>query len=66
MKKFQESLFGNDRQRGKCTYVTKYGLDTAIEMLDNEINEAINILKKYEIKDEFLVELALYIKNRNK
>ena len=66
MKKFQESLFGHDRQRGKCTYVTKYGLDTAIEMLDNEINEAINILKKYEIKDEFLVELALYIKNRNK
>ena len=26
---------GNDRKRGKCTYVTKYGLETAKKMLDD-------------------------------
>lgn len=57
---------GNDRERGKCTYVTKYGLDRAKEMLDEIIEEAINIIKNYNKNSEFLVELALYIKNRNK
>lgn len=66
MKKFLENQFGNDRERGKCTYVTKYGLETAKEMLSKEIDDAINSIKKYEIEDEFLEELALYIKNRNK
>lgn len=66
MKKFQESQFGNDRERGKCTYVTKYGLNNAIEMLDKEIKEAITIIRDYEIQDKFLEELALYIKDRNK
>lgn len=66
MKKFWVNQYGNDRQRGKCTYVTKYGLNTAIEMLENEIKEAINILKQYQMEDDFLEQLALYIKNRNK
>lgn len=66
MKKFQENQFGNDRERGKCTYVTKYGLNKSIEMLDNEIEDAISIIKNYEIQDKFLEELALYIKDRNK
>ena len=57
---------GNDRERGKCTYVTKYGLDEAQKMLDNIINEAIEIIKNYNKNNEFLIELALYIKNRNK
>ena len=57
---------GNDRERGKCTYVTKYGLEKAQEMLDNIIDEAISIIKNYNKNSEFLVELALYIKNRNK
>lgn len=57
---------GNDRERQKCTYVTKYGLDKAQEMLDNIINEAIEIINNYNRNNEFLVELALYIKNRNK
>ena len=57
---------GNDRERGKCTYVTKYGLDRAKEMLDEIIEEAISIIKSYNKNSEFLVELALYIKNRNK
>lgn len=57
---------GNDRERGKCTYVTKYGLEEAQKMLDNIINEAIEIIKNYDKNSEFLIELALYIKNRNK
>ena len=57
---------GNDRERGKCTYVTKYGLDTAQKMLDSLIEDAINIIKNYNRNNEFLIELALYIKNRNK
>lgn len=57
---------GNDRERGKCTYVTKYGLEKAQQMLDSIIDEAISIIKNYNKNSEFLVELALYIKNRNK
>ena len=57
---------GNDRERGECTYVTKYGLDNAKEMLEKETQEAINYIKKYKMQDSFLEELALYIKNRNK
>lgn len=57
---------GNDREKGKCTYVTKYGLEKAQEMLDQIIDEAISIMRSYDKNSEFLVELALYIKNRNK
>lgn len=57
---------GNDRERGKCTYVTKYGLEEAQKMLDDIIEEAIGIIKNYNKNSEFLIELALYIKNRNK
>jgi geranylgeranyl diphosphate synthase type II len=57
---------GNDREKGKCTYVTKYGLDEAEKMLSNQIEEAIECIKEYETEDEFLSNLALYIKNRNK
>lgn len=57
---------GNDRERGKCTYVTIYGLKKAIEILEDITNEAIEIIDTYGNKGEFLKELALYIKNRNK
>lgn len=56
---------GNDREKGKCTYVTKYGLETSEKMLNNLIREAIEIIEKYE-NNEFLKNLALYIANRNK
>ena len=57
---------GNDREKGKCTYVTKYGLESAQKMLEEIIDEAINIVEKYEKNNKFLIELALYIKNRDK
>ena len=56
---------GNDRERGKCTYTTKYGLDKAQEMLETITKEAIEIISSFNNSD-FLKELALYIANRNK
>ena len=57
---------GNDKELGKCTYVSKYGLNGAKEKLDIITKEAINELKEYGEKAEFLRQLALYIQNRNK
>lgn len=57
---------GNDEKRGKCTYVTKYGLETSQKMLEELTNEAVEIVKTYGKKGEFLKELAIYIQNRNK
>lgn len=56
---------GNDKEMGKCTYVSKYGLDGAKAELNRITEEAIEMLKDFE-NSEFLKELALYIKNRNK
>jgi len=57
---------GNDREKNKCTYVTKYGLQEAKDILDKIILEAIAITEKHGEKGEFLKELAIYIKDRNK
>ena len=57
---------GNDRLLGKVTFVTKYGLEKAKEILDTTVNEGIRNLEYYGEKADFLRELALYIKNRNK
>ncbi len=57
---------GNDREHGKCTYVSKYGLDGAKEILKKITNEAVDIMNSYGEKGEFLKELAKYIANRNK
>ena len=57
---------GNDKAMEKCTYVSKYGLQESKEILEKITKEAIEELKSYGDKAEFLKELALYIKNRNK
>ena len=57
---------GNDREKNKCTYVTKYGLQEAKDILDKIISEAIEIMEKYGEKGDFLKQLAVYIKERNK
>lgn len=57
---------GNDKEMGKCTYVSYYGLDGAKKELDKITQEAIEQLKDYGEKAEFLSKLATYIKNRNK
>ena len=53
-------------EEGKCTYVSEYGLEGAKTILDNITKEAIEELKDYGEKANFLKELALYIQNRNK
>lgn len=57
---------GNDREKGKCTYVTKYGLDNAKNMLHEEIKKAISEINIFGDKAMFLIELAHYIENRKK
>ena len=57
---------GNDKEMGKCTYVSYYGLDGAKQELNKIIEEAIEQIKIYGEKSEFLRQLALYIKDRNK
>ena len=57
---------GNDEARGKCTYISKYGLEEAKNVLKELINDAVEITESYGEKAEFLKELALYIMNRNK
>ena len=56
---------GNDREKGKCTYTTKYGLEQSKQMLNDITNEAIEAIDSFD-NSEFLKELALYIANRNK
>lgn len=57
---------GNDEKMGKCTYVSKYGLESAKNILKNIINEAEKIADSFGEKGKFLKELAVYIGDRNK
>ena len=57
---------GNDKELGKCTYVSYYGLDGAKKELDKIIKEAIDELEIYGEKAKFLRQLAIYIRDRNK
>ena len=57
---------GNDEKKGKCTYVSKYGLEKAKVILEEITNEAIKIASSFGEKAEFLKGLAKYIKDRNK
>ena len=57
---------GNDKSRGKVTFVTKYGLEEAKRLLEEVTDEALKEIESYGDKSNFLKELALYIKNRNK
>lgn len=57
---------GNDKKMGKCTYVSKYGLEGAKEILNSITKDAMECINDYKDKANFLKELALYIANRNK
>ncbi len=57
---------GNDEQKGKCTYVSKYGLEKAKSILEEITKDAIKITNDFGEKAEFLTNLAEYIKDRNK
>lgn len=57
---------GNDKELGKCTYVSYYGLDGAKQELNRITEEAILMLEVYGEKAEFLKQLAVYIRDRQK
>lgn len=57
---------GNDKELGKCTYVSYYGLDGAKEELNKIIDEAIENLNIFGENAKFLRGLTLYIRDRNK
>ena len=57
---------GNDEKRKKCTYVSKYGLEKAKDILNEITNDAVQIAESYGEKAEFLRRLAIFIKERNK
>lgn len=57
---------GNDKEKGKCTYVSEYGLEKSKEILHQITNEAILELEEFGEKAEFLKSLARYIETRNK
>lgn len=55
---------GNDRKNEKVTFVTKYGLEKSQKMLENLTNEATKLVNDYN--SEFLSQIAIYIKDREK
>lgn len=57
---------GNDKELGKCTYVSYYGLEGAKNELNKITDEAILILEQYGEKAQFLRQLAVYIRDRQK
>ena len=57
---------GNDKEHNKCTYVSVFGIEGAKKELEKITNEAVEILEYYGDKAEFLKQLAIYIKDRNK
>jgi len=57
---------GNDKKLKKCTYVSKYGLNRAKEILNQIIEDSIKEIAEYGEKADFLIELSKYIANRNK
>ena len=57
---------GNDKEMNKCTYVSYYGLEGAKEELNRITQSALDDLESFGDNAEFLKDLAVYIKNRNK
>ena len=57
---------GNDKELGKCTYVSYYGLEGAKQELNRITDEANSMIEEYGEKSEFLRQLALYIRDRQK
>ena len=57
---------GNDERRKKCTYVSKYGLKGAKEILEQITKDAVKIANGYGEKANFFKNLAIFIKERNK
>ena len=57
---------GNDKELGKCTYVTQLGIEKAKIKLEETIDESLKELKEFGEKALFLKQLAFYIRDRQK
>lgn len=55
---------GNDKIRGKCTFVTLFGLNEAKEKLEQYTQKAVEKIKELKCDTEFFIELAIFIKER--
>lgn len=57
---------GNDERKNKVTYVSKYGLEKAIKILNEKTEDAIQVTNGFGEKADFFKELAIFIKDREK
>ena len=57
---------GSDEVNGKSTYVSLLGLEGAKQMLEVEINKALDELDALPAKTEMLRKLTLYVANRDR
>jgi geranylgeranyl diphosphate synthase type II len=55
---------GSDIENNKSTYPSLYGMEESIKKVNLLFDESINLLKKYEDKAEFFIELAKYLVKR--
>ena len=57
---------GSDEKNRKLTYVTLHGIEESKQQVKELSEEAVEILKSFETKNEFLVELVEQLVNREK
>ena len=55
---------GSDEKNHKLTYVTLHGIEESKQQVKELSEEAVEILKSFETKNEFLVELVEQLVNR--
>lgn len=55
---------GNDKIRGKCTFVTLFGLEESKQRLEIYTTKAVEKIKELQNNTDFFTELAIFIKER--
>jgi len=55
---------GNDKIRGKCTFVTLFGLENSEEKLEKYTEKALEKIKELNRETDFFTELAIFFKER--
>lgn len=55
----------SDEKNEKITFVSEYGIEKCIKMMDEYLENSISLLDKINKNTKFLKELSIYITNRN-
>jgi geranylgeranyl diphosphate synthase type II len=55
----------SDEKNGKITFVSEYGIEKCIKMMEEYLENSISLLDKINGNTKFLKELSIYITNRN-